>query len=97
MICNTKTQSEDGTQGWKYKKAYDTLDLAIAEAKKQNALDKQTIKLVAYKCTYCFKYHIGRNGKPIKAKDKEKLKAELLANQKPMRVIGWIDLDKIKY
>ena len=37
MTCNTKSKSEDGTESWKYKKAYETLDEAIIAAKKQNA------------------------------------------------------------
>lgn len=97
MTCNTKTQSEDGKLEWKYKRAFNTLDEAIAEAKKQNAKEDHTMKLVGYKCTYCFKYHIGRNGKLLTEKDKAKLKAEIKMNQKPMKIVGWIDLSKIKY
>ena len=111
MICNTKTQSEDGTTTWKYKKAFETLDEAIAEAKKQNASVKQDIKLVGYKCTYCHKYHIGRNGKRLTPKEKEKYRKELgigikilgkidldtLQPTSKVKVVGWIDLSKIKY
>lgn len=95
MTCNTLTGDEK--EKYKFKKAYDTLDQAIAEAKRQNALDDHTQKLVGYKCTYCFKYHIGRNGKLLTEKDKAKLKAEIKMNQKPMKIVGWIDLSKIKY
>jgi len=102
MVCNTKTQSEDGRQEWKYKKAYDTLDQAIAIAKLENAKDERTMKLVAYKCRYCQKYHNGRNGKLITAKEKAKLKAELKVEEQMrasqgFKVVGWIDLDKIRY
>jgi len=102
MVCNTKTLTEDGKQEYKYKKSFDTLDKAIAEAKKQNARDDHDMKLVGYKCTYCHLYHIGRNGKLITPKEKAKLKAELKAEEqaklnKGFKVVGWIDLDKIRY
>jgi hypothetical protein len=45
---------------------FNTLDLAIAEAKLQNLKDNRIHKLVAYKCSKCFKYHIGSNGKLLK-------------------------------
>lgn len=96
MTCNTLTIGNT-KERYKFKKPYDTLDKAIAEAKKQNLLDDHTHKLVGYKCTYCFKYHIGRNGTLLTEKDKVKLKAEAVANQKHMKVVGWIDLSKIRY
>jgi hypothetical protein len=111
MNCNTKIISSDGTESWKYKAVFNTLDEAIAEAKKRNASIRQTIKLVGYKCTYCHKYHIGRNGKRLTEKEKEKYRKELgiglkilgKINLEPnqstsnLKVVGWIDLDKIKY
>lgn len=111
MVCNTKTQSEDGTTTWKYKKAFETLDEAISEAKKRNASERQIIKLVGYKCTYCCKYHIGRNGTKLTEKDKDKYRKELgiglkivgkidletLQPTSKVKVVGWIDLSKIKY
>lgn len=102
MVCNTKTLTEDGQHQWKYKVAFETLDKAIAEAKKQNARDDHDMKVVGYKCTYCFKYHIGRNGKIISAKEKAKLKEELRLEEQArlnrgFKVVGWIDLDKIRY
>lgn len=93
MTCNTLANISS-EEKYKLKKPYDTLDKAIAEAKRQNALDDHTQKLVGYKCTYCFKYHIGRNGKELSVKDKEKLKKEIKMNQKTIKIIGWIDLDK---
>lgn len=96
MVCNTKTLSEDGKQEYKYKKVFETLDEAIAEAKKMNAREDHTMKLVGYKCTYCHKYHIGRNGKLIKPKEKAKLKQEFGTTQKTFKVVGWVDLDKLK-
>lgn len=112
MICDTLVRTDpDGTKTYKKKKAYDTLDEAILEAKKRNASDKQIQKLEAYKCTYCYKYHIGRNGKIITEKEKIKYRKELnigvkvlgkinlefLQPKSPVKVVGWIDLSKIKY
>lgn len=50
----------------KSKKKFNTLDEAIAEAKRINALPQTITKKVAYKCGICFKYHIGSNHKTIK-------------------------------
>ena len=111
MICNTKSKSEDGTQEWKYKKAFKTLDEAIIAAKKQNAKETTIEKLVAYKCTYCYEYHIGRNGKRLTDKEKDKyrkdlgigikvlgkINLDLLQPKSPVKVVGWIDLNKIRY
>jgi hypothetical protein len=33
-------------------------------------------KVVAYKCTICCQYHVGRNGKELKEKDRLKYKEE---------------------
>ena len=43
-------------------------------AKKVNSLDHIIHKVVAYKCTKCYKYHIGRNGKELTDKDRNKFK-----------------------
>lgn len=112
MTCDTLVRTDqDGRNYYKPKKAYDTLELAIAEAKRRNASESQLTKLVAYKCTYCFKYHIGRNGKDLTKKEKEKIKKDLNIGLKvvgkinldtlkpnlPIKVVGWIDLNKIRY
>lgn len=112
MICDTLIRTDpDGRKIYKSKKAYLTLDLAIAEAKRLNTYDKQLTKLVAYKCTYCCKYHIGRNGKDLTEKEKAKYKKELgigpkvignvnldwLKPNSPVKMVGWIDLSKIKH
>lgn len=47
----------------KPKKKFDTLDEAIVMAKKLNLQPQRIHKSVAYKCSKCFKYHIGSNGK----------------------------------
>ena len=45
----------------KKKKQFETLDDAIAESKRINNLKINIHKVVAYKCKFCFKYHIGKN------------------------------------
>lgn len=95
MICDTLIKTDpDGRKHFKPKRAYNTLDDAIAEAKKLNALSDHTQKLVSYKCTYCWKYHIGRNGKIITEKEKVKYQKE---PQVSFKILGKIDLSKIRY
>jgi hypothetical protein len=75
--CNTLVRiEEDGTKVFKDKKKFDTLDEAIEECKKLNALPHRISKIVSYKCKHCHKYHTGRNGKTITDKYREKLQAE---------------------
>lgn len=50
----------------KPKKQFNTLDEAIAMCKILNKEPKRIHKLVSYKCSKCFKYHIGSNGKLLK-------------------------------
>ena len=57
---------ESGHKQYKDKKKFNTLDDAIIEYKRLNAMPDRLFKLVSYKCLICFKYHIGRNGKQIK-------------------------------
>ena len=112
MICNTLVRTDpNGIKVYKEKKPYNTLDEAILAAKKQNAKETTIEKLEAYKCTYCYKYHIGRNGKTVTDKERAKYRQELgisvkvlgkinldyLKPQSPIKVVGWIDLSKIKY
>lgn len=47
----------------KPKRKFNTLDEAIAMCKKLNAQEQRIHKLVSYKCSKCFFYHIGTNGK----------------------------------
>lgn len=73
--CQTFSHiDKDGNKVFKPKKTYHTLDEAIEVCKKLNANSKQISKLVSYKCRTCFKYHIGRNGKTIKEKYRNKLR-----------------------
>jgi len=95
----------DGIKTIKKKVPYDTLEEAIAQCKFVNIQPKVTEKNVPYKCTVCHKYHVGRNGKPITEKYRNKLKDEAkdkswqkkrdrLKNA-TFKIVGKIDLSKI--
>lgn len=92
--CTTIKIDDDGNEVIKNKKQFFTLDSAIRHAKEMNIKSDHTEKLVAYKCTTCFRYHVGRNGNTIKDKERDKFKKDL---DKPMRfkVLGKIDLSTI--
>jgi len=62
------------------KKAYDTQDEAIDFAKIINSEDHVIHKVVPYKCSVCHKYHLGRNGKELKDKERIKHKNQLKIN-----------------
>lgn len=105
--CDTLIRIEtNGLKLYKPKKVYENQDDAIEAAKILNSLDHRINKVVPYRCGYCKKFHLGRNGKEIKEKDRKKLKKQLAVKipQPPklpeipnVKVIGWIDLSKIKY
>lgn len=102
--CETERIEEDGSLVKRSKVKFDTLDEAIAEAKKQNRMPGKQEKLVSYKCFICHKYHIGRNGTLITDKYREKLKLEKQQEKKKVfddnlknskfKVIGKVDLNK---
>lgn len=111
MTCDTLVKTDlDGRKVYKKKEPYNTLDEAILAAKKMNAKESTIHKLVGYKCNYCFKYHIGRNGKLLTDKDRKKYQTELgiglkvlgkinldlLQPNSKVKIVGWIDLSKIK-
>lgn len=97
MECLTLERYDESGKGvYKPKLKYKTLDDAIAAAKVANSKDKQLTKLVAYKCSVCFKYHIGRNGKTITDKVRNKNKQEVFKkqiNHINLKVIGKIKVD----
>lgn len=72
----------DGVKSTKKKIQYKSLDEAIIKCKETNLKPKTTEKYVAYKCTVCHKYHIGRNGKSISKKYRKKL-------EKEKKYLGW--------
>lgn len=59
---------------YKSKQKFDSLDDAITKAKIINSKPYIIHKVVAYKCSKCHKYHVGRNGKELSDKVREKSK-----------------------
>ena len=59
---------EHGIPVKKDKQRYNTLTEAIAVAKKINEKTNQFHKVVAYKCTKCCKYHVGKGKTLLKEK-----------------------------
>ena len=75
MECQTLYRyNENGQPVYKAKRSFDTLDEAIEFAKFVNSQDNIIHKVVSYKCKVCHKYHVGRNGKELKEKEREKNK-----------------------
>ena len=58
----------DGSIVYAPKKQFEKQDDAIAAAKVMNLHPNQITKAVAYRCTECGKFHVGRNGKTITEK-----------------------------
>ena len=106
--CQTiEKYNKDGSRNLKYKKTYNTLDDAIEKCKELTARPSQVRKLVAYKCSICHYYHIGRNntlltdnnGKrkivgEIKT-DIPKVVYQLEGTNSTLKIIGKIDLGAI--
>jgi hypothetical protein len=87
MECTT--QIVDRTNGQlvdKPKRPFNDLEAAIRHAKSVNALPDRKFKVVACKCKCCYKFHVGRNGKTISDKEKEKWKPQ------GFKIIGKINL-----
>ena len=79
MECQTiESYNKGGSITFKSKKKFDRLELAISFAKKINSQEHIIHKVVAYKCNLCQHYHIGRNGKELKEKERIKFKKSLL-------------------
>lgn len=75
MECQTFERYDENLNAiFKPKVKYDTLDEAIKQAKYINSQDHVIHKVVAYKCSICFHYHIGRNGKELTNKERNKFK-----------------------
>jgi hypothetical protein len=90
--CKTiERYNTDGTPIYKFKKKFNTLDEAIVECKRLNAMPHRINKVVSYKCTVCCKYHIGRNGKEIKDKLRTKLQKEKPFTKKELSEIRRIN------
>jgi len=78
MECQTlKRYNESSQPIYKKKVPYNTMADAIKAAKNINSRDHVIHKVVAYKCSKCYKFHVGRNGKELKDKERNKLKLQL--------------------
>lgn len=73
----TYYDSESCSYKNKEKKKHKTLDEAIKAAKVMNCKESTIYKVIAYKCTSCGSYHIGRGTKLITPKERDKFKKEL--------------------
>jgi len=99
--CNTLSHYDvDRNPILKDKRKYLTHDNAVAACKTFNLQVSQIKKLVTYKCKVCHNYHIGRNGKDIKSKYRNKLKGVKAPPRRistdRIKVVGKIDLSKFK-
>jgi hypothetical protein len=65
---------------YKPKRVFDTQDEAIEVAKFVNSQDRVIHKVVPYRCKICNKYHLGRNGKELKDKERQKHKMQVRGN-----------------
>jgi predicted CXXCH cytochrome family protein len=78
MECQTIERYDNGLPVYKPKKSWDTLEEAIEVCKHINSQDHIIHKVVSYKCKVCHKYHIGRNGKELKDKERQKHKKQIM-------------------
>lgn len=78
MKCHTISHfDERGNTVFKEKQRFKTLDDAIVVAKIMNRNDDREFKVVAYKCQYCYQYHIGKNGNLVTDRDRNKLRKQI--------------------
>lgn len=77
MDCKRVERYEDGKPVYRNKKSYDTQDEAIDFARIINSKDHVIRKVVPYRCKVCNKYHLGRNGKLLTDKQRQKNKKYL--------------------
>lgn len=75
-VCDKILYKKDGVLVKTPKRKFQTLDLAVIEAKRLNMNDKQIHKAVAYKCASCGSYHVGKNNTLITEKYLRKLKKQ---------------------
>lgn len=81
MECQTlERYDEQHNPVYKPKRAFDTQDEAIEVAKFINSQDHVIHKVVPYRCKNCNKYHLGRNGKILKDKERQKHKNQINGN-----------------
>jgi hypothetical protein len=90
MECTTKHVDRiTGELIDKPKIKFKNLESAIKHAKSVNSLPDRKYKVVSYKCHICYGFHVGRNGKELSTKDKDKYKKAL---NRGFKIIGKIDL-----
>lgn len=78
MECMTlERYDEQGNPVYKPKRVFDTQDDAIEVAKFVNSRDHVIHKVVPYRCKVCKKWHLGRNGKELKEKERQKHKNQI--------------------
>jgi len=78
MECQTlERYDKQGLPVYKPKRVFDTQDEAIEVAKFINSQDHVIHKVVPYRCNVCHKYHLGRNGKILKDKERQKHKKQV--------------------
>lgn len=78
MECQTLDRyNEQGEPIYNPKQRFNTQDEAIEYAKYVNSLDHIIRKVVPYKCKFCGKYHLGRNGKILKEKERNEHKNQI--------------------
>lgn len=78
MECQTvERYDEQHNPVYRPKKSWDTQDEAIKVAKFINSRDHVIHKVVPYRCKVCKKYHLGRNGKELKEKERQKHKNQI--------------------
>lgn len=68
MGCQLKSEIVNGALVIRYKKKYDTLEIAQAEAVKMNNRGNQIYKVQAYQCVKCYGFHLGTSDSAIPRK-----------------------------
>ena len=58
----------------KEKKSFPNQEAAIVFARSMNLREGHIHKLVAYKCGTCGNFHVGRNGKELTEKERDRIK-----------------------
>lgn len=71
MECHIISHIDEfGNYVYKEKQKFETMDEAISLAKFTNSKNGRGLKVIAYKCKYCYNYHIGKNGNVDMKKEK---------------------------
>lgn len=68
MGCQLKSEIVNGALVIRYKKRYDTLEIAQSEAVKMNNRGNQIYKVQVYQCVKCGGFHLGTSDNAIPRK-----------------------------